>query len=228
MRRVGIRDFKNQATTLHSGGETRHRAARDAVGFFVPILASDRPAGPGGSGATRRRGRGHPVADGSDRGRVGHRDHGVRSPSTLMRLAVDTSVLVGELRVSGRARLADERLELFISAHGWSEVQHELPCRVGAVVRRHRLTAGEKAMLVSACLDAVVANARIVDEAVYAPWEDEARSRSVRDPSDWPQVACAPVLSAGIWTIDSDSLGTGIATWTTESLRHWLDRNLPR
>ncbi|CAN5398392.1 hypothetical protein BH24ACT9_BH24ACT9_11950 [soil metagenome] len=46
MRRVGIRDFKNQATTLLSGGETlvieRHGTP---IGFFVPIVATDRAAG---------------------------------------------------------------------------------------------------------------------------------------------------------------------------------------
>lgn len=46
MRRVGIRDFKNQATTLLSSGETlvieRHGTP---IGFFVPIVAKDRAAG---------------------------------------------------------------------------------------------------------------------------------------------------------------------------------------
>lgn len=48
--------------------------------------------------------------------------------------------------------------------------------------------------------------------------EDEALARSVRDPNDWPAVACALALTAGIWTNDNDFLGTGVATWTTETL----------
>jgi antitoxin (DNA-binding transcriptional repressor) of toxin-antitoxin stability system len=46
MRRVGIREFKNQATALLSAGETlvieRHGTP---IGFFVPIEAKDRAAG---------------------------------------------------------------------------------------------------------------------------------------------------------------------------------------
>ncbi|MDQ3166522.1 MAG: PIN domain-containing protein, partial [Actinomycetota bacterium] len=65
----------------------------------------------------------------------------------------------------------------------------------------------------------------ILDEAVYAAAEDEARARSLRDDTDWPVVAAGLVLSADIWTNDNDFLGTGIATWTTDSLRLWLERH---
>ena len=62
------------------------------------------------------------------------------------------------------------------------------------------------------------ANVAVVDEAVYSALEDEARSRSMRDPSDWPLVACALALDAAVWTNDNDLLGTGVPTWTTETL----------
>ena len=46
MRHVGIREFKSQATTMLSAGETlvieRHGTP---IGFFVPIEAKDRDAG---------------------------------------------------------------------------------------------------------------------------------------------------------------------------------------
>lgn len=46
MRHVGIREFKSQATTMLSAGETlvieRHGTP---IGFFVPIEAKDRTAG---------------------------------------------------------------------------------------------------------------------------------------------------------------------------------------
>ncbi len=44
------------------------------------------------------------------------------------------------------------------------------------------------------------------------------------DPHDWPVVATALALSAAIWSNDSDFLGIGIATWTTDSLQRWLQR----
>ena len=46
MRRVGVREFKNQATSMMSAGETlvieRHGTP---IGFFVPLTARDRKAG---------------------------------------------------------------------------------------------------------------------------------------------------------------------------------------
>ncbi len=73
--------------------------------------------------------------------------------------------------------------------------------------------------------EAVDANAMVIDEAVYAAYEDEARARSVRDADDWPLVACALALDAAVWIHDGDLLGTGLPTWTTETLQGWLDRN---
>lgn len=142
-----------------------------------------------------------------------------------MRLVVDTSVLVGELlRSSGRARLGDERLELFLPEQMGGETLVELPRRVAAFMRRRGLDRNLGDQLVTASLAAIEANAVILDEPIYAALEDEARARSLRDPRDWPAVASALALGAGIWTNDNDFLGTGVATWTTETLQRWLQR----
>lgn len=143
-----------------------------------------------------------------------------------MRLVVDTSVLVGELlRAGGRARLADDRLQLFLPEQMWNEVQVELPRRIAAFIRRRGLEAGVGAQLATLCLEAVMGNTVILEGAVYGALEDEARARSARDPRDWPVVASALALSAGIWTGDNDLLGVGVPTWTTETLQGWLDRH---
>ena len=143
-----------------------------------------------------------------------------------MRLVVDTSVLVGELlRAAGRERLGDARLELFLAERMWGETKVEMSRRVAASARRRGLDRSAGDDLVAACLDAVEANVIILDAAVYAPLEEEASARSLRDPADWPVVASALVLSADIWTNDNDCLGTGVATWTTATLRSWLDRH---
>ena len=143
-----------------------------------------------------------------------------------MRLIVDMSVLVGELlRQKGRARLGDERLELFLPEQMWAETQVELPRRIHAFVRRRSLDREVASDLVRLCLEAVEANIVVLDEAIYSAIEDEARARALRDPADWPVVASALALAADIWTNDNDFLGTGVATWTTESLQGWLDRS---
>jgi predicted nucleic acid-binding protein len=46
-----------------------------------------------------------------------------------------------------------------------------------------------------------------------------ARRRIPRDPNDWPTVALAIALNAGILTNDCDFLGCGCPTWTVETLR---------
>lgn len=143
-----------------------------------------------------------------------------------MRLVVDTSVLVGELlRRAGRDRLGDDRLELFLPEQVWGEVQVELPRRITAFVRRRGLDPVVGDELARRCVAAIDANVVVLDEAIYSAVEDEARARSRRDPADWPVVATALVLSASIWTNDNDFLGTGVATWTTETLQAWLDRS---
>jgi predicted nucleic acid-binding protein len=64
----------------------------------------------------------------------------------------------------------------------------------------------------------------ILDEGITAALEDEARERCRRDPRDWPIVATALDLTAGIWTNDNDFLGTGVAMWTIDTLQRWLQR----
>lgn len=142
-----------------------------------------------------------------------------------MRLVVDTSVLVGELlRARGRDRLGNDRLELFLPERMWSETQIELPRRIDALARRRTLDPEVGRELTALCLAAIDANLVVLDEAVYAALEEEARARSLRDPNDWPVVASALALAAGVWTNDNDFLGTGVPTWTTETLQAWLDR----
>jgi predicted nucleic acid-binding protein len=143
-----------------------------------------------------------------------------------MRLVVDTSVLVGELpRTSGRSRLGDDRLELFLPEQMWAETQVELPRRIAAFARRRHLDVAVADDLMALCVEAVEANVVILDEAIYAAVEDEALARCQREPTDWPVVATALALSGDIWTNDNDYLGTGVPTWTTQTLQTWLDRN---
>jgi len=143
-----------------------------------------------------------------------------------MRLVVDTNVLVGDLlRSAGRERLADERLDLFLPEQMWEEAKVELPRRVAAFARRHDLSDTSSGELLASLLEAIAANVAVIDEPVYAAYEAEARARSVRDPDDWPLVACALALDAAVWTHDGDLLGTGVPTWTTETVQGWLDRH---
>jgi len=61
--------------------------------------------------------------------------------------------------------------------------------------------AGDLLAAAAGLVDAAVV---IVPELVYAPAEQRALARIPRDPDDWPTVALAMVLDAGIWTMDAN------------------------
>lgn len=53
--------------------------------------------------------------------------------------------------------------------------------------------------------------------------EVQARLRmKQRDEQDWPILAAALVLNCPIWTEDADFFGVGVATWTTNTIQHYL------
>ncbi len=107
----------------------------------------------------------------------------------------------------------------------WGETQVELPRRIETFVERRGLAPSTGDELRTLCLGAMEANVVVIDGAICSALEEEARARSQRDPRDWPVVACALAVAASIWTNDNDFLGVGVATWTTETLQLWLDRN---
>jgi predicted nucleic acid-binding protein len=145
-----------------------------------------------------------------------------------MRLVLDTSALVGQLlRAAGRDRLGDDRLELFLPEQMWAETRVELPRRITAFTTRRNLAPPVGEQLAALCLEAVTANVVILEESIYSALQEEALARAQRDPRDWPIVACALALSAGIWTEDNDFLGVGLPTWTTQTLALWLTRHPP-
>ncbi|MDP2788025.1 MAG: PIN domain-containing protein [Pseudomonadota bacterium] len=49
--------------------------------------------------------------------------------------------------------------------------------------------------------------------------EEQAMARiGRRDKNDWPAVAAALLLDCPIWTEDADFFGSGIATWTSQTV----------
>jgi hypothetical protein len=105
------------------------------------------------------------------------------------------------------------------------ETEVEVPRRVAAIARHRDLTDSQRRALVEDAFGVLGANLTPTREAVYAGLRMEARFRCLRDPTDWPVVAAALAIDAEIWTNDNDFLGVGVATWTTDTLQGWLDRN---
>jgi len=133
-------------------------------------------------------------------------------------------VLVSELlRVRGISLIANPGLSLHLTAHAWSEVQHELPRRVLAGQLRGRYSTTEAALALQDAFSLVNRFVTIWPDSTYSGWRGIVERRVPRDPNDWPTVALALVLEAGIWTADADFLGCGLPTWTTETLLLNLD-----
>lgn len=63
----------------------------------------------------------------------------------------------------------------------------------------------------------------IIDRSLYEEHESSARERVIsRDEDDWPIVASALLLNCPVWTEDRDFFGSGISTWTTETVELYL------
>lgn len=109
---------------------------------------------------------------------------------------------------------------MVVAEEQWDETQHELQRRIGAIVEQGRLTDDHAKRLhhdVLALVDERVIE--VIPRRLYEHMEVVARRRVPRDPRDWPPVALALVLEAGILTGDHDFLGCGCPTWTAEMLR---------
>ncbi len=136
-----------------------------------------------------------------------------------MQLVVDANILVGELiRMRGRDLLGHAELDLYIPEPIWGEAMHELPLRVARIEQRGVFTPSEAALVLQHALAAAQVNVTRIPEVRYAHLEATARRRVPRDPRDWPIVALAILLQAGIWTRDHDFLGCGVATWVTDTI----------
>ena len=63
----------------------------------------------------------------------------------------------------------------------------------------------------------------VVDMSLYEEYEASARERMIsRDEEDWPIVAVSLLLRCPVWTEDRDFFGSGVPTWTTETVELYL------
>jgi predicted nucleic acid-binding protein len=136
-----------------------------------------------------------------------------------VRLVVDANILISELlRARGRRLFAHPDLQLFIAERAWSEARHELRRRVTLMEAQGRLATGTGTELLEAAFGLIELRVTRVPDALFAHLERASRGQVPRDPEDWPTVALALALDAGIWTNDRDFLGCGLPTWTTDTL----------
>lgn len=137
-----------------------------------------------------------------------------------MIIVADASVLVAELlRHRGRVLFTNPHLDIVVAEEQWDETQHEVARRLAIIVRQGRITP-ELANQLATDLPSLRSehSIEVISRDFYEHVEVSARRRIPRDPKDWPTVALAMVLDAGILTGDNDFLGCGCPTWTVETL----------
>ncbi len=132
---------------------------------------------------------------------------------------MDANIPVGLLlRPAGRLLLRDARLELYAADVAWSEAEHNLERRIAGMLRHGRLVPALAQALLTEALLVGQEQVQLVPVAHYRAEETAARRRMPHDHTDWPTIAVALGLGAGIWTEDRHFHGCGIACWTTETL----------
>jgi predicted nucleic acid-binding protein len=80
------------------------------------------------------------------------------------------------------------------------------------LVRNGRVSQAAGDELLNRALRLIHNRIAVVPAERYKALEGKALKRIPRDPDDWPTVAAALILEAGIWTRDADFLGCGCAT----------------
>lgn len=75
-----------------------------------------------------------------------------------------------------------------------------------------------------AVLDALLPLLTLIEQQDLLPLQTAAMNRlQYRDIQDWPVLAAALLLNCPIWTEDHDFFGTGVATWTTSTVKYFLE-----
>jgi predicted nucleic acid-binding protein len=140
------------------------------------------------------------------------------SLDTSRMLVLDANILLRAVlgvRVRSLIETYSGDVPMFVPAHCVSEVREYLP---SLCAKRNWDTAPSLDLL-----DALLILVRVVESGFYADFEEQAKKRiGSRDINDWPVVALALSLDASIWTEDADFFGSGLATWTTDTVEIYL------
>ncbi len=133
-------------------------------------------------------------------------------------LVLDANILIRAV-LGQRVRSLIERharsVSFFAPELAYTDARQYLP-----ELLRARGVDPELALAVLANLETIVLP---LTEEQYSSYRQQAEYRiAIRDPEDWPVVACALALDCPIWTEDADFFGSGIATWTTDRVEIFM------
>jgi predicted nucleic acid-binding protein len=138
----------------------------------------------------------------------------------MIAVVADAGVLVAELlRRRGRELFRHPELSVYVAEEQWEETRHELVRRLDVLVSRGQISDHRRSELEDVVQEQIDKDViTIVPASDYVHLRSMALRRVPRDERDWPTVALAIALNAGILTADNDFLGCGCPTWTVETL----------
>jgi predicted nucleic acid-binding protein len=134
------------------------------------------------------------------------------------RLVLDANILLRAV-FGVRVRILLETYEDSVSFYAPDICFADARKYIPAISEKRRIDPGPGILV----LDHLSRLVEVVDRSLYEEYEASARERMVsRDEEDWPIVATALLLKSAVWTEDRDFFGSGISTWTTETVNVYL------
>lgn len=135
------------------------------------------------------------------------------------RLVIDANILIrAVLGQRVRQLIADacDNVAFYVAEANYDEAEHYLAQLAPA--------RGISDEVWRAALGSIMAAIQLVALDELALVETEAKARIARrDERDWPAVAAAMQFNCPVWTEDSDFFGSGVPTWTTETVEIYLN-----
>ena len=134
------------------------------------------------------------------------------------RLVLDANILlraVFGVRVRSLLKTYEDSVSFYAPDICFSDARKYIP----TISEKRRIDPGPGILV----LDHLSRLVEVVERSLYEEYEASARERMIsRDEQDWPIVATALLLKSPVWTEDRDFFGSGIATWTSETIALYL------
>jgi predicted nucleic acid-binding protein len=134
------------------------------------------------------------------------------------RLVLDANILlraVFGVRVRSLLETYEDSVSFYAPDICFADARKYIP----SLSEKRRIDAGSGILL----LDHLSRLVEVVDRSLYKEYEASARERMIsRDEDDWPIIATALLLKSPVWTEDKDFFGSGVSTWTSETVELYL------
>ncbi len=134
------------------------------------------------------------------------------------RLVLDANILlraVFGIRVRNLLETYEDSVSFYAPDICFADARRYIP----SISEKRRIDSGPGILV----LDHLSRLVEVVDRALYAECEASARERMIsRDEEDWPIVATSLLLKCPVWTEDRDFFGSGISTWSTETVNLYI------